>query len=39
MSHHSNVLYNDKKFDEFIKYISMISTDFMEMQGYKTENL
>jgi|TARA_R100000329_G_scaffold128955_1_gene107805 uncharacterized protein (TIGR02466 family) len=37
MSHHSNVLYNDKKFDEFIKYISMISTDFMEMQGYKTE--
>ena len=37
MSHHSNVLYNDKKFHEFIKYISMISTDFMEMQGYKTE--
>jgi uncharacterized protein (TIGR02466 family) len=37
MVHHSNLLYNDEKFDEFIKYISMISTDFMEMQGYKTE--
>lgn len=37
MIHHSDILYNDEKFDEFIKYISMISTDFMEMQGYKTE--
>jgi uncharacterized protein (TIGR02466 family) len=36
-SFHSTTLYNDTKFNEFIKYISMLSIDFMEVQGYNTE--
>jgi len=38
MTFHSTKLYNDESFEDFMKYITMLSIDFMNVQGYEVNN-